>query len=49
MGAYFLDSLQHGDAPALLGWTVIVATIVILFNLMADIMYSILDPRIRLS
>jgi peptide/nickel transport system permease protein len=49
MGAYFLDALSHGDAPALLGWTVITATIVILFNLMADILYSVLDPRIRLS
>jgi peptide/nickel transport system permease protein len=49
MGAYFLDALTHGDAPALLGWTVMVATIVILFNLFADLLYSVLDPRIRLS
>jgi peptide/nickel transport system permease protein len=49
MGKYFLDSLASGDAPALLGWTVVTATIVILFNLMADVLYSVLDPRIRLS
>jgi peptide/nickel transport system permease protein len=49
MGKYFLDSLRVGDAPALLGWTMVVATIVILFNLFADLLYSILDPRIRLS
>jgi peptide/nickel transport system permease protein len=49
MGAYFIDALSHGDAPALLGWTIVVATIVILFNLFADLLYSILDPRIRLS
>jgi peptide/nickel transport system permease protein len=49
MGAYFIDALSHGDAPALLGWTVVVATIVILFNLFADLLYSLLDPRIRLS
>ena len=49
MGAYFLDALSHGDAPALLGWTMVVATIVILFNLFADLLYSVLDPRIRLS
>ena len=49
MGAYFIDALSHGDAPALLGWTMVVATIVILFNLFADLLYSILDPRIRLS
>jgi peptide/nickel transport system permease protein len=49
MGAYFIDALGHGDAPALLGWTIVVATIVILFNLFADLLYSVLDPRIRLS
>jgi peptide/nickel transport system permease protein len=49
MGAYFIDALTHGDAPALLGWTMMVATIVILFNLFADLLYSYLDPRIRLS
>jgi peptide/nickel transport system permease protein len=49
MGKYFLDSLAAGDAPALLGWTVLTATIVILFNLLADVLYSVLDPRIRLT
>jgi len=49
MGSYFIDALQDGDAPALLGWTMVVATIVIIFNLLADLLYSVLDPRIRLS
>jgi peptide/nickel transport system permease protein len=33
----------------LLGWFLIVAIFVIVFNLIADIMYSVLDPRIRVS
>jgi peptide/nickel transport system permease protein len=49
MGRYFLESLTAGDAPALVGWTVVTAAFVILFNLLADIMYSVLDPRIRLT
>ena len=49
MGRYFLESLSAGDAPALTGWVVITALFVIAFNLLADIMYSVLDPRIRLS
>jgi len=49
MGQYFLLSLSAGDANALLGWMVIVAFFVIVFNLIADIMYGVLDPRIRLS
>ncbi len=49
MGRLFLDALGHGDAPALVGWIMVVATFVIVFNLFADLLYSILDPRIRLS
>ena len=49
MGRYFIDSLTAGDAPALLGWMLFTAFFIILFNLIADIMYGVLDPRIRLS
>jgi peptide/nickel transport system permease protein len=49
MGRLFLDSLLAGDAPVLLGWFLIVAVFVIIFNLLADLAYSILDPRIRIS
>ncbi len=49
MGRYFIDSLNHGDAPALLGWMLFTAFFIILFNLVADIMYGVLDPRIRYS
>jgi peptide/nickel transport system permease protein len=49
MGRYFLESLTAGDAPALTGWVVITALFVIGFNLLADVMYSVLDPRIRLT
>jgi peptide/nickel transport system permease protein len=49
MGRLFLEALGGGDAPVLLGWFLIVAIFVIVFNLIADIMYSVLDPRIRVS
>jgi len=49
MGSYFLDSLTAGDAPALLGWTLFTAVIIIAANLFADLMYGVLDPRIRLG
>ncbi|MGH9276510.1 MAG: ABC transporter permease [Acidimicrobiales bacterium] len=49
MGRLFIDSLVLGDANVLVVWTVIVASFVILFNLVADILYAVLDPRIRLS
>ena len=49
MGRLFLDALSGGDAPVLLGWFLIVAVFVIVFNLIADVLYGVLDPRIRVS
>jgi peptide/nickel transport system permease protein len=49
MGKLFIDSLQNGDIPILLPWLMITATFIILFNLFADILYGVLDPRIRLA
>ncbi len=47
MGRLFIDSLVQGDANVLVVWTVITAAFVIAFNLLADVLYGILDPRIR--
>jgi peptide/nickel transport system permease protein len=49
MGTLFLTSLQNSDAPVLLAWFVIAAAAIIVFNLIADIMYGYLDPRIRVT
>lgn len=47
MGYLFLTSLQNRDFNVMLGWLLVTATLVILFNLLADILYGFLDPRIR--
>ena len=47
MGRMFFDALQSGDAPVLLGWFVVCAIAVVVMNLVADILYGVLDPRIR--
>jgi peptide/nickel transport system permease protein len=49
MGRLFIQSLVQGDAYVLEAWMIVVAVFVIAFNLIADIVYGILDPRIRLS
>jgi peptide/nickel transport system permease protein len=49
MGRLFILSLQTGDAYALMAWFVVVALFVIVFNLLADLLYAVLDPRIRLT
>jgi peptide/nickel transport system permease protein len=49
MGLYFLDSFRNGDYVRILPWMMTVVLAVILFNLIADILYGVLDPRIRLD
>lgn len=49
MGKFFLTAEANGDFPELMPWMVIITTSVILFNLLADLAYAWLDPRIRLD
>jgi peptide/nickel transport system permease protein len=47
MGYLFGNGLRDSDVYLLMGWLLITATIVIVFNLIADLLYGVLDPRIR--
>jgi len=47
MGTLFLAAMDNGDYAIVLPWVVLIVTSVILFNLIADILYAVLDPRIR--
>jgi peptide/nickel transport system permease protein len=50
MGEYLLqDGIKDNDTNVVLGWLLVSAVFVVLFNLIADILYAVLDPRIRLS
>jgi peptide/nickel transport system permease protein len=49
MGRLFLQSLVAGDVAVLLPWMIVVAVAVVVCNLIADIGYAVLDPRVRLS
>lgn len=49
LGRYFILALNNGDFPLLMPWVVMVVVSVIMFNLLADVMYAWLDPRIRLG
>lgn len=49
MGQLFVRSLLQGDTNILLPWLMVTAMFVLLFNLMADLLYGVLDPRIRLA
>jgi peptide/nickel transport system permease protein len=49
MGLLFLDSVTRRDYPVLIAMLMLGAFFVITFNLIADILYAIMDPRIRYS
>lgn len=50
MGDFFLDSLSNPspDPNRLLAFVMVTATFTIVFNIVADIIYALLDPRIRM-
>lgn len=47
MGSLFYDALSKQDFPILMGILMVNAGLVILSNLLADILYAVLDPRIK--
>ena len=49
MGVLFLDSLEGGDYTILLPTVMIAAVFVFGMNLIADLLYGVLDPRVRLG
>jgi peptide/nickel transport system permease protein len=49
MGLLFWDSSQTRDYPVLLGVTVVVAVATVFGNLLADIFYAVVDPRVRVA
>ncbi|MCA9938189.1 MAG: ABC transporter permease, partial [Anaerolineales bacterium] len=47
MGRLFLDHLSRSDSPVVMGILVLLAIAVIFFQILTDIAYALLDPRIR--
>jgi peptide/nickel transport system permease protein len=47
MGLYFINALGGADPYPVMAWLMVTATMVIIFNLIADILYGVLDPRVR--
>jgi peptide/nickel transport system permease protein len=46
IGSLLIASIESTDTPVVMAITFVYAALVILFNLMADILYGVLDPRI---
>jgi peptide/nickel transport system permease protein len=49
IGYYFIQKLQSADIYAVMAYLLVTSVIIIVFNLIADILIAVLDPRIRLE
>ena len=49
LGKYFVSSIQNRDYPIIMGTTIVLAALVIIMNLVVDIAYKMVDPRISLT
>jgi peptide/nickel transport system permease protein len=46
-GEFLVRSINEVDVYGVLAWLLLAGTVVIVFNLVADLLYAVLDPRIR--
>ncbi len=49
MGRLFWEYAQRGDYPVVLGVLLVTSTAVVFFTIVVDVIYTVVDPRIRLS
>jgi oligopeptide transport system permease protein len=47
IGRYFVDAALNRDYTLVMGTVIVIATFTILFNLIVDILYAVIDPRVR--
>ena len=47
LGKYFVDSITSLDYPVIMGTTIFYGSILVVMNLLVDVLFSIVDPRIR--
>lgn len=49
IGNVLLSAIQNSNMPLILGVTIVISTFFVIINLLVDIIYGVLDPRIRLK
>jgi peptide/nickel transport system permease protein len=47
LGQYLTNSLQNADMNAVLGGTLVIGVVFVGLNLLSDLLYTVLDPRVR--
>lgn len=49
IGRTFVGSITDRDYPVIMGTTIVLATLIVIMNLVSDILYKVVDPRINLE
>lgn len=49
IGRAFITSITGRDYPLIMGTTIVLATLIVIMNLITDILYKVVDPRITLE
>jgi peptide/nickel transport system permease protein len=49
MGKLLIDSIYRLDRPVIVAYLVVIVTLFVIINLIVDLIYMMLDPRVRLS
>jgi peptide/nickel transport system permease protein len=49
MGKLLLEAIQRLDRPVIVAYIMVVVILFVIINLVVDILYSMLDPRVRLT
>ncbi|MBQ8566405.1 MAG: ABC transporter permease [Clostridia bacterium] len=49
IGKEFVSSITNRDYPMVMGTTIILASLIVIMNLVGDILYKVVDPRITLE
>ena len=47
IGAFIYEAINHRDYPVLMGFIMIISVVYVLVNLLVDLSYSLIDPRVR--
>ena len=49
MGLLMFNALERGDLPLVMGCTIVIASVFVLVNVVVDVLYGVLDPRVQQS
>ncbi len=49
MGKFFITAVTNRDYPLIMGVTLVYALLIVIANLMVDLLYTLIDPRVRLE